>query len=136
VGEQGTLGTEPGRQTPYAKVRSTAVADATQSIGILQFALDAVVQQQQTIANNIANQSTPGFQAAQVNFQSSLAQALQNGGSASAVSTPEGLASGTNGNNVSLANEMTLMVQNSLENQTVANALSGQFTILSNAMTA
>ena len=50
--------------------------------------------------------------------------------------TPEGLASGTNGNNVSLPTEMTLMQDNNLENQTVDNALSGQFAILSDAITA
>ncbi len=52
------------------------MADATESIGILQFALDAVVDQQQTIANNISNQDTPNYQADEVTFESSLAQAL------------------------------------------------------------
>jgi flagellar basal-body rod protein FlgB len=112
------------------------VADATESIGILQFALDAVVDQQQTIANNISNEDTPNFQADQVTFQSSLAQALENGGAATVSTTPEGLASGTNGNNVSLPTEMTLMQENDLENQTVDNALSGQFAVLSDAITA
>jgi flagellar basal-body rod protein FlgB len=112
------------------------VADAAESIGILQFALDAVVDQQQVIANNIANQDTPNFQADQVSFQSSLAQALQDGGSAAVQTSPEGLASGTNGNNVSLPTEMTLMQENNLENQTVDNALSGQFAVLSDAITA
>jgi flagellar basal-body rod protein FlgB len=112
------------------------VADAAESIGILQFALDAVVDQQQVIANNISNQDTPNFQADQVSFQSSLAQALQEGGSASVETSPEGLSSGTNGNNVSLPTEMTLMQENNLENQTVDNALSGQFAVLSDAITA
>ena len=112
------------------------MADAAESIGILQFALDAVVDQQQTIANNISNQDTPNFQADDVTFESSLAQALQSGGSATVQTTPEGLASGTNGNNVSLPTEMTFMQENDLENQTVDNALSGQFAILSDAITA
>ena len=112
------------------------MADAAESIGILQFALDAVVDQQQTIANNISNQDTPNFQANDVTFESSLAQALQTGGTATVQSSPEGLASGTNGNNVSLPTEMTFMQENDLENQTVDNALSGQFAILSDAMTA
>jgi flagellar basal-body rod protein FlgB len=112
------------------------VADAAESIGILQFALDSVVDQQQVIANNIANQDTPDYQSDQVTFQSSLAQALQDGGSASAVTSPEGLAPGSNGNNVSLPTETTLMQENDLENQTVDNALSGQFAILSDAISA
>lgn len=112
------------------------MAGATQAIGILQFALDAVVQQQQVIANNIANQDTPGYQANQVTFESSLAQALQTGGAATAQTSPEGLPSGVNGNNVSLSTEMTFMVENNLANQTVDNALSGQFTILTDALSA
>ena len=112
------------------------MADAAESIGILQFALDSVVDQQQVIANNIANQDTPGYQADDVTFQSSLAQALLDGGSAAVTTAPEGLASGPNGNNVSLSTETTLMQENDLENQTVDNALSSQFAILSNAITA
>ena len=112
------------------------MADATESIGILQFALNAVVSQQHVIANNIANQDTPGYQANQVTFQSSLAAALQQGGSAAMTVAPEGLPSGTNGNNVSIATEMTLLMENNLENQLVANALSTQFSILSAAISA
>ena len=112
------------------------MADATDSIGILQFALDAVVTQQQVIANNIANQDTPGYQANQVSFQSSLARALQQGGAAAVTVTPERLPSGTNGNNVSLSTEMTFLQENNLENKTIDNALSAQFAILSAALTA
>ncbi|HXZ61617.1 MAG TPA: flagellar basal body protein [Acidimicrobiales bacterium] len=111
------------------------MTDAAESIGILQFALDAVVNQQQSIANNIANDDTPGYQADQVTFQQSLAQALAGGGVATAQSVPEGLPSGTNGNNVSLPTEMTLMQENDLENQTVVNALDDQFAVLSDAIT-
>ena len=111
------------------------MADAAESIGRLQFGLDSVVDQQQAIANNIANVNTPGFQADQVTFASSLAQALSEGGEASAQTVPEGLASGSNGNNVSLPTEMTLMQENDLENQTVVNSLDGQFAVLSDSIT-
>jgi flagellar basal-body rod protein FlgB len=113
----------------------SAMADAAESIGILQFALDGVVGQQQTIANNIANLNTPGFQADQVTFASSLADALANGGVATAQAVPEGLSPGSNGNNVSLPTEMTLMQENNLQNQTVVNALNDQFHLLSDAIT-
>jgi flagellar basal-body rod protein FlgB len=111
------------------------VTDASESIGILQFALDSVVDQQNTIANNIANEDTPNYQADQVTFESSLSQALAEGGVASAQTVPEGLASGSNGNNVSLPTELTLMQENDLENQTVVNSLDGQFAVLSDAIT-
>ena len=112
------------------------MADVTESIGILQFALNAIVDQQQTIANNISNVNTPNFQADQVSFESTLAQALQSGGTASVEKTRENLASGTNGNNVSIPTETTLMMDNNLMNRTLDNALSGQFSILSDAITA
>ncbi|MGD0882024.1 MAG: flagellar basal body protein [Acidimicrobiales bacterium] len=111
------------------------MADAAQSIGILQFALDSVVDQQQVIADNIANNDTPGYQAGQVTFEQSLASALAQGGTATEQVVPEGLPSGSNGNNVSLPTEMTLMQENDLENQTVVNALNDQFSVLSDAIT-
>jgi len=111
------------------------MADAAESIGILQFSLDSLVQQQQAIANNIANVNTPGYQATEVTFASSLAAAMGTGGTAEARTVPEGLPSATDGNNVSLATEMTLMQKNSLMSETVDNALSDQFTVLSDAIT-
>jgi flagellar basal body rod protein FlgB len=60
---------------------------------------------------------------------------LTNGGEATSQSVPEGLSPGTNGNNVSLPSEMTLMQENDLENQTVVNGLDDQFALLSDAIT-
>jgi flagellar basal-body rod protein FlgB len=111
------------------------VADAVQSINILNFALDAIEQRQQTIANNIANQDTPDYQANVVDFENSLAAAVQHGGTASATTVAEGLASGTNGNNVSESAELSLEAQTNLENQSVANSLSSEFSMLSTAIT-
>jgi flagellar basal-body rod protein FlgB len=111
------------------------VADAIQSINVLNFALDAIEQRQQVISNNISNQDTPGYQANVVDFESSLANAVQNGGSATATTTPDGLASGTDGNNVSLTAEMSLEAQTNLENQSVANSLTSEFSMLSTAIT-
>jgi flagellar basal-body rod protein FlgB len=111
------------------------VADAVQSINILNFALDSIEQRQQVIANNVANQDTPGYQANVVDFENSLAGAIQDGGTASASTVPEGLASGTNDNNVSESAELSLESQTNLENQSVANSLNSEFTMLSTAIT-
>ena len=51
-----------------------------------------------------------------------------------ATSTPEGLASGANGNNVSLPAELSLETETNLENQSVANSLSSEFATLSAAI--
>lgn len=112
------------------------MASSIESIGILQFALDATVHQQQVIANNISNLNTPNFQAQKVTFESSLANALKSGGSATETTSAEGLLSGVNGNNVSLPVETTLLMKNNLENRTLDNALSGQFTLISDAIVA
>ncbi len=111
------------------------MTDAIQSINVLNFALDAIEQRQQVISNNVANQDTPGFQANVVNFESSLANAEANGGSAVATTVPEGLPSGTDGNNVSLTGELSLEAQTNLENQSVANSLTSEFSMLSTAIT-
>ncbi len=110
------------------------MADAIQAIDILNFALDAIQQRQQVIANNIANQNTPGFQASVVNFEDSLAHAISSGGDVSSQLVAEGLPSSADGNNVSLPAEMSLMSQTSLENQSVANALSAEFSLLQTAI--
>ncbi len=111
------------------------MTDAIQSINVLNFALDAIQQRQQVVSNNIANQETPGYQANVVDFESSLANVEGEGGTASATTVPEGLTSGTNGNNVSLTAELSLEAQTNLENQSVANSLTSEFSMLSTAIT-
>ncbi len=111
------------------------MAGAVQAISVLNFALDAIQQRQQVIANNVANSSTPGFQASVVTFENSLAQAIQSGGTATSAVVPEGFASASDGNNVNLSAELSLEAQTNLENQAVANALTSQFTNLQTAIT-
>ncbi|MGA2528145.1 MAG: flagellar basal body protein [Acidimicrobiales bacterium] len=110
------------------------MADAIEAINVLGFALDAIQQRQQVIANNIANENTPGYQAQVVTFENSLANAVANGGTATATVSPEGLPSSSDGNNVSLPAELALESQTNLENQSVADSLNAQFAILSAAV--
>lgn len=105
------------------------------SVDVLGFGLDSLLAQQQMIASNIANSDVPGYQAQRVSFESSLGQALAAGGTATARVVPEGLPSGTNGNNVSLAVEMASMERNDLAEQAVVDGLNGQFTMLTTAIT-
>ena len=70
-----------------------------------------------------------------VTFESSLANTVADGGTAVATVSPEGLPSGTDGNNVSLPAELALESQTNLENQSVADSLNSQFAILSTAVT-
>jgi flagellar basal-body rod protein FlgB len=111
------------------------VADAVETINVLNFALNSIQDRQNVIANNIANTDTPGYQANVVDFENSLAGAISLGGNANTTLLPEGLASGTNGNNVSLPAELSLETETNLENQSVANSLSSEFATLSSAIT-
>jgi flagellar basal-body rod protein FlgB len=111
------------------------VADAVETINVLNFALNSIQDRQNVIANNIANTDTPGYQANVVDFENSLASAISLGGDAAATLLPEGLVSGTNGNNVSLPAELSLETETNLENQSVANSLSSEFATLSSAIT-
>lgn len=104
------------------------------TLGVLSFAADSLANRQQIIASNIANAQTPGFRASQVSFESSLQQALANGGAAQQTVSPSPLAPGTNGNNVSLAQQLGGMEQNTLQSQTVTDLLNSQLRILRGSM--
>jgi flagellar basal-body rod protein FlgB len=104
------------------------------SIQALQFALDGLTAQQHAIANNLANVNTPGFQATNVSFQSSLSNALANGGTASATLSPSTNPESLDGNNVSTGNQLVRLQNNALAYQAVSDQLTTQFKILSGSM--
>ena len=49
------------------------------TLDVLHSALNGLMTRQSVLANNIANASTPGFQASQVDFETTLRQAMANG---------------------------------------------------------
>jgi flagellar basal-body rod protein FlgB len=104
-------------------------------VDILHFAVDGLTQQQQGIADNLANAETPGFTASDVNFQSSLQQALSStGGGTAAVSvTPDPAAPATNGNNVDTGNQLVSAEQNTLQYQATVELLNAQFRLVQGA---
>jgi len=104
-------------------------------IGVLQFAVDGLAQQQQAIGNNLANSETPGYSAQQVNFQSSLQQAMdsQTGGTAQVTVTGTGAAPATDGNNVDTGQELVAAEQTTLQYQTMVEMLNAQFQLVQGA---
>lgn len=104
-------------------------------VDVLQFAVDGLTQQQQAIANNLANSETPGFTATDVNFQSSLAQALSdsNGGTATVTSTADPATPATDGNNVDTGNQMVDAENNTLQYQATVELLNAQFRLVQGA---
>jgi flagellar basal-body rod protein FlgB len=104
-------------------------------VNVLQFALDGLTQQQQAIANNLANASTPGFMASDVDFQNSLQQALSspNGGSAQVTTSTDPNPAGTDGNNVDTGQQLVNAQQNTLQYQATVDLLNAQFALVQGA---
>ena len=99
----------------------------------LATALSAVSLQQRTSANNLANLETSGFQAKRVSFADSLRAAVAAGDptSAQVTVTDSGAASGTNGNNVSLSDEMVIEQKATTQYQLLSSAISAKYDLLS-----
>jgi len=104
-------------------------------VGVLQFAADGVSQQQQATANNLANSETPGYGAQDVDFETSLQQAIdsQNGGTASITVNPDTSAPASNGNNVDTSTQLVDAEEETLQYQTVVEMLNSQFRLISGA---
>ncbi|MGH9088185.1 MAG: flagellar basal body rod protein FlgB [Acidimicrobiales bacterium] len=106
-----------------------------QIVDILQFALDGVAQQQAAIANNLANVQTPNYTEHDVSFQQSLAQAIASHGTATAsVSDAASTTSpASDGNNVSLTNELVAAQQATLQYQVLTDSVNAQFRLVQGA---
>jgi flagellar basal-body rod protein FlgB len=103
------------------------------SIDFLHSALNGLMTRQSVIADNIANASTPGYQANQVDFETALRDALNNDTAAPmdpATVSPTNDPSNQDGNNVNLEAETMSLSETELRYQAVVNAINGQFSIL------
>jgi flagellar basal-body rod protein FlgB len=89
------------------------------------------------IKNNIANVETPGYQAHEIDFESSLSEALDNGEpDAASISDSRSLApTRLNGNNVAIDQQMTQMTETELRHQLAINALNAKYRLLRTAIT-
>lgn len=114
---------------------SLGMPDAVTSV--LAAALDGLATRQNVIADNIANVDTPGFRATSVDFESSLASALQRGqmpaDGVSPVLRPTNAPVGADGNNVDLRKESLSAVQSQFQYQMMTRAVSDRFGILTTA---
>jgi len=87
------------------------------------------------IANNIANQNTPGFKRQSLEFEELLTQAVARGNRDLTSVQPELLVDvetpgGDDGNNVNMEEEMNSLRQNRLLYDTYASILSSRFEVL------
>jgi len=114
---------------------SLGMPDAVTSV--LATALDGLATRQSVIADNIANVDTPNFRATSVDFESSLAAALQRGEMPVSGVTPTSQATnapvGQDGNNVDLRQESLAAVQTQFQYQVMTRAVSDHFGLISTA---
>lgn len=101
----------------------------------LESALDGLALRQRTIANNIANVNTPGYQAKRVAFEEVLARSVQAGDGRAAATLSRSLEpTRTDGSNVNLDTETLSNVETVLRYQFAARAAEGGFTSVRTAM--
>ena len=107
------------------------------TIDILHAALNGLMTRQSVIANNIANASTPGFQASQVDFETALRNAISSGSPPpmnAAVVSPTNGPESQDGNNVDLESDTMSLADTELRYQAMVDAMNGQFQILNTAI--
>jgi flagellar basal-body rod protein FlgB len=99
-------------------------------------AMQGLWAEQQSAANNIANVNTPNFKAQDVDFESSLAQAIANGDPSQmqVTTTPSTAPADQIGNNVDLASEMIDNQKAGMQFQTMVDAMNAKFQLLSTAI--
>jgi flagellar basal-body rod protein FlgB len=106
---------------------------ATQAV---QTALSGLALRQRVTADNIANLETPGFTANSVDFENSLAAAVQAGSPAatSISEQPTTDPAGANGNNVNLASQLVSATKTGLSEQLMTGALTSQLGLISTVL--
>jgi len=103
------------------------------TLDVLHSALNGLMTRQSVIANNIANASTPGFQASQVDFETALRQAMSNGTAPptnAATISPTNAVSNQDNNNENLDADTLSLSETELRYQAIVNAVNGKFSIL------
>ncbi len=102
----------------------------------LHSALRGLSTRQRVIADNVANIQTPGFRAGRVEFESTLAAALE--GDDSPVIEPttsrSNAATRLDGNNVNLDDETVSMLETTMRYELATRAMSEKFALLRTAI--
>ena len=105
------------------------------TISALSSALDGLSLRQSTIADNIANINTPGYQAKRVQFESALARSVAAGDGHAPASVGRSLEpTRLDGNNVNLDTETLSSIDTMLRYQFASQAVDGSFSAVRTAM--
>jgi flagellar basal-body rod protein FlgB len=112
-----------------------SLLDTTQQA--LESAMSGSMLRQTLLTNNVANSDTPGYQPEDVNFQGTLAQAIQSGQSPTSVTfQPYSVSQsvGPDGNGVSPEQQEAMLSQNGLLYETLTQVAAQRESILESAM--
>ncbi|WAP51673.1 flagellar basal body protein [Arthrobacter sp. ATA002] len=108
--------------------------DSVSSIA-LQSALDGLALRQRTIANNIANVNTPGYQAQRVSFEDALAKSVRAGSGVAEATTERSMEpTRLDGSNVNLDTETLSNIDTVLRYQFATQAVGGEANSLRTAL--
>ncbi|QKR98970.1 flagellar basal body rod protein FlgB [Sphingomonas sp. CL5.1] len=104
--------------------------------GVHAAALQVRSQRMGLLASNIANASTPGFKARDVNFQQALGAVEQSGDSGfdASVKYRVPLEPSMDGNTVDLSQEQTAFAENAVQYQTTLSFLNGRIGQITRAL--
>ncbi len=110
------------------------VSDLT--IRTLQASLWGLDARRRAAEDNIANVETPGFQANVVSFEDSLRDAVENGrpGRLSIDTETSVAPTRLNGNNVDVADQVTVLTDTSLRHQLAVQMINAKFNVLRTAI--
>jgi flagellar basal-body rod protein FlgB len=103
---------------------------STPLMQLIQGYLKVTSDRQQIVAGNIANIDTPGYQTKDINFQTAMQQAMNDGSGSNlgpASVTVDGLPSRPDGNNVNVDRESMLLSQTQLQYQMGVQLIKGEF---------
>ncbi len=109
-----------GRKGLYINIRKIQMSKTDSIIALIEAGVKAEAFRQKAIANNVANLETPGYRRIDVKFEELLAKSLDSSGSVDLsklkpqIYQPKQTPVKSNGNDVSLENEVGAMIKNSL----------------------
>ncbi len=105
--------------------------------GVHAAALEVRSKRMGLLASNIANVSTPGFKAKDIDFQTALAAVEQTGNPATldgALKYRVPLEPSLDGNTVDLSTEQTAFAENAVQYQTTLSFLNGRLSTITRAL--
>jgi len=112
-----------------------ALVDSTQQL--LEAAMRGSWQRQTALTNNISNADTPGYKPQEVNFESTLQQAMTGGEPLTQVefqTETQPLEAGPNGAGVSVDQESAKLAENGLDYQALTQVLGARDSIMRSAI--